>query len=414
MVELPPEILEHIFTSIQENRSQNYRDCSLVCSRWRSPAQRELFGIAAFTITRLDLVISSLDSFTYTTLVEDTYLCSLISSVPILRISLFGSSNFDPKFPEFLQLFSQVKKLSLSHDTKRLLFDECQFHSIKSSFIHLISLPTLTSISGHAHGLPAWLLPACTHLKELKWTDIPSQRRYLRRHPLHDEGYFSGGLTTMHLEGSGAKIVSFIAWLHKNAESMSASQVKNVTLCFRSNPLSWSYPFSLLCNVTNLTLRFNQSFGNDFEYDPKRLTNLESLRLGTWLETAESTDPYKAMARVFSWLRTFATFPLLELQTIQIQVFYNPQDKWDHSPLLLQAANLILERSTVMTHIDNHFPQLASFSVYAPWLKSRHAGKVFAVPQNVLPGAIFQCGQRPPGVEVASKTFGDRGSLWPQ
>ncbi|KAJ3571785.1 hypothetical protein NP233_g3518 [Leucocoprinus birnbaumii] len=396
MAELPPEILEHIFTGVTGDRCQNYRYFSLVCSSWRGPAQRELFGIATFTVTRLDLLVSSLDHFSYTSLLDNIYLCSLIASVPQLRISLFNSSALDPKFPAFLRLFTRIKKLFLSHNTKLYLFDEHHPHTLKSALLQLIHLPTLTSMVAHAQSLPIWFIPACVHLEDLQWISLPLQHRSVNPHLIGRDSS-TCHLTNLYLEGSGANIISFMSWARRNSQSMPMFKVKNVTLCFRSNPHIWNYPFSLFCNATNVTLKFNQSIGSEFEYDPNQLKSLVSLKLVTPLKTAESNDPYKAMYRIFSWLGPFTTSPLLNLQTIQIEILYDTRDKWDQAPLLLQAADRVIERSVVMTRINSHFPQLKEFEVYAPWLRSHHANRIFAVPRSVLPDAVLSCGPRPPG-----------------
>jgi hypothetical protein len=256
MADFPPEILEQIFTSGGETL-QIFKYYSLVCSSWRGPAQRELFGSAELTITRLDQLVSSFASLTYTTLIEDElYLCSLISTVPILHISFFAPSSLDSKFPEFIQRFRRVEKISFSHDTKRYLFGGDFFSAIKPALLLLFQLPTLKSVSIQANGLPIWLIPACGHANELQFTDIPPQN--YRWNPFQAEHLSSHHLKTIYLEGLGENVVAFVDWLRGHSRRISTAKIVDASLYFHSNPVSWNYPFSLFLNVTDLRLRFNR------------------------------------------------------------------------------------------------------------------------------------------------------------
>jgi hypothetical protein len=253
MAQTPAEILDHVF-SIEDSSFQDFKAYSLVCSGWRCPAQRELFGRATIRISRLDKLVSFLTSITFTSLLEDTYICSLISRAVHLRISLGENSPLDPNLADFFRLLNRVENLSLSRQT-RYLFQESVFSAIQSSFLHLLNSSALHRVVIHADSFPVELLPACVHVKELYWVDIPPLA--LSHSTLQVSGFSSHSLQTILLEGSAKNTMQYIRWLHDRSEEVSTSNIKDAAFYFTSDP---SFPdefCSLFKNISTLTLRYD-------------------------------------------------------------------------------------------------------------------------------------------------------------
>lgn len=254
IADFPEEILAHIF---KEGTIRDLKRYSLVCSDWQLPAQRELFHLATFTITRLD-VLSPLP-IPYSTLTKDNRYSYLGPTIRALHIGLRGRTPIDPEFPTFIESLTGIETIYFTNQTGQFLFEEITSFETRSALLGLFRRPSLRKLVINTDYFPITLVQICTHLKSLSWTwsNSTSYNSNPQWNIAGDgDDVHPPDITDVTLSGDGQAVYTFTQWL-KDPSRIPTNKIKHTTLDFSSIPQSWKKLFSAFSSITHLTLRSN-------------------------------------------------------------------------------------------------------------------------------------------------------------
>ncbi|KAF9441758.1 hypothetical protein P691DRAFT_765920 [Macrolepiota fuliginosa MF-IS2] len=272
---LPPETLAQIFkskgTDLRGSVAEELKNYSLTCSRWRFPAQRELFS--NFTITSLNCPRSP-GSLPYSVIAKDRRYSHLGPAIRRLHIALLVSSEADPHFYLFLEQLAAVSTITFTHSSALMFFQREVFTpDMRAALKGLFRLPSFTTLVVASPGFPLALIPSCIHVRTLvmhSYTCGSQPNLDSWYHLRSDEDGLAefSHIETIDLLGDSKYIDGFTTWFRDPKRGMSTRGIRHATIQFFLNrPAGPQTIFCNFGNVTHLTIRFVLKVHNPGKYD---------------------------------------------------------------------------------------------------------------------------------------------------
>lgn len=237
------------------------KNCSLVCSSWRFPAQRELFS--SFTVSSLDRPKSP-NALPYSVIAKDYKYSFIGPAIRVLQINLrspLSKSQIDPDFHLFLQHLPAVKTVAYTGDSGEIFFNREVFSlAMRSAIRNLFRLPTLVAVVVKTAGFPLATLSSCSGLRRLvlcsptrglpancdPWYDLREGKDSREKSAI--TGY---SISELGLSGDSEFIGGLTNWLHDAKNGIYAKRVVSAALFFYCNmPTQPRTP--LFCNFRRL------------------------------------------------------------------------------------------------------------------------------------------------------------------